>query len=59
MITSRQAGGWPTILGLVISLFAAPAVALIFKMSGFTRADNGAVVARTFFSDARGKRKHL
>ena len=35
-----------TYVGLAIALFGAPAVVILFKVAGFTRADFGATVVR-------------
>src|SRR5215218_650603 len=42
---SPAARSW-TFVGLAIALFGAPAVVILFKLAGFTRADLGATVAR-------------
>ncbi|MFL6730030.1 MAG: CPBP family intramembrane glutamic endopeptidase [Sphingomicrobium sp.] len=45
-VSSPAAGRTWTYAGLAIALFAAPAVVILFKLAGFTRADFGAMVAR-------------
>lgn len=46
MTSSGRASGWPTTVGLTIALFAVPAISLLFKLAGFTKADSSAVVVR-------------
>jgi membrane protease YdiL (CAAX protease family) len=43
--TSPAARAW-TFAGLAIALFGAPAVVILFKLAGFTRADFGATIIR-------------
>jgi uncharacterized protein len=46
MIASPSVARSWTYVGLVIALFGAPAVVVLFKLAGFTRADFGATVIR-------------
>ena len=45
-VSSPAAGRTWTYVGLAIALFAAPAVVILFKLAGFSRADFGATIAR-------------
>jgi len=48
MTETPQAGRSWTYAGLVVALFGIPAANLIFKLAGFTRADDNAIVVREF-----------